>query len=69
MRSTISQQQKEIFNRMRLNLKLLTAADIVLPGHSSKIEPNILLGKNTHTSTLNWPKVMQLPDIFDRCWA
>ena len=60
MRSNISQEQKEIFNRMRLNLKLLTAADIVLPEHATKFDPNILFGINKRNSDLNWPKQMQL---------
>ena len=61
MRSNISQEQKEIFNRMRLNLKLLTAADIVLPNHATKFDPAILIGVNKRNSDLNWPKQMQLP--------
>ena len=56
MRSDISQQDKEIFNRMRINMRLLTAADIVLPIHGTKIDPDILVGRCTRESNLNWPK-------------
>ena len=47
---------------MRINMKLLTAADIVLPNQSLKIDPNIISGKQQRTSQLHWPKEMELPE-------
>ena len=41
LRSSISQEHKEIFNRVRLNLRLLTASDIVLADKSTKFIPSI----------------------------
>ena len=61
MRSNMCQEHKEIFNRMRINLRLLTASDIVDPAHGSKIRPDISKCQNDHTSKFNWPKQMELP--------
>ena len=47
---------------MRINMRLLTAADIVLPTHGTKIDPDILVGRGTRDSNLNWPKQMSLPE-------
>ena len=60
LRSDITQEQKEIFNRKRLNLRLLMASDIVMINSPNKISSHILKGVNTRESILNWPKVMNL---------
>ena len=62
LRSNLTQEQKEIFNRVRLNLKLLTASDIVRVDKSTEIVLSVLNGVNNRCSTLNWPNVMTLPD-------
>ena len=46
LRSETPKDDQEIFNRVRLNLKLITAADIVIADSRSKILPNILDGVN-----------------------
>ena len=46
LRSQLSQENKEICNRVRLNLKLLTASDIVPADSHNAILPNIYDGKN-----------------------
>ena len=61
LRSSIPQEDKEIFNRVRLNLKLLTATDIVNIESSTKISKQILKGKNYWMSVFNWPNVVELP--------
>ena len=62
LRSNLTQEQKEIFNRVRLNLKLLTASDIVRVDKSTEIVLSVLHGVNNRCSTINWPNVMTLPD-------
>jgi len=68
LRSNLPQHHKEIFNRVRLQLRLITASDIVVCSSSSRILPNILQGKNYRTSSYNWPTPHDLPkkwyDIF-----
>ena len=61
LRSQLSQENKEIFNRVRLNLKLLTASDIVRADSHNVILPNIYDGKNFRRSNLNWPTQRELP--------
>ena len=39
--SNVPQQHKEIFNRIRINLRLLTASDIVIVNHRNRILPYI----------------------------
>ena len=59
--SEITMEHKEIFNRVRLNLKLLTASDIIKAHRGAEILPNILKGESKRTSTLNWPQVADIP--------
>ena len=59
--STISSEHKQIFNEIRMSLKIITAADIVGIGSGSQILPNILLGINHRTSTLEWPNCLTFP--------
>ena len=67
-RANLTKEHKEIFNRVRMNLRLLTASDIVCAGDRTRIIPHILKGTNTRQSSLNWPNVMEIPpqwiDIF-----
>lgn len=66
--SNIPQQHKEIFNRIRLNLRLLTASDIIIADRSMKTHPDVLIGKQIRDSTLNWTNIVEVPhewyDIF-----
>ena len=68
LRSETPKDDQEIFNRVRLNLKIITASDIVIADSRSKILPNILEGVNERNSAFNWPENQQLPkkwyDIF-----
>ena len=68
LRSETPKEDQEIFNRVRLNLKIITASDIVIADSRSKILPNILEGVNERNSVLNWPENQHLPkkwyDIF-----
>ena len=59
--SSIPQEPKEIFNQIRLDLQLLTAADIVISSSSTKIHPDIYRGINHRQSNLNWPKILPYP--------
>ena len=61
LRSETPKDDQEIFNRVRLNLKIITAADIVIADSRSKILPNILDRVNERDSTFNWPQTQQLP--------
>ena len=59
--SNIPQQQKEIFNQVRLHMRLLTASDIVLSSSTSKIHPDIYKGINHRGSNLKWPTILPYP--------
>ena len=61
LRSSITQEQKEIFNRVRLHLRLLTARDIVYAHKSTKIHDDILKGTNRRNSVFNWTNKIDLP--------
>lgn len=61
LRSNIPQGHKEIFNRVRINLRLLTASDIVVCNHSNKLLPHLLDGVSLRSSKFHWPQVQQLP--------
>ena len=61
LRANLTQEHKEIFNRVRLNLKVLTASDIVCVDKKTKIHPSIIKGRNKRGSNLHWPKVMDVP--------
>lgn len=60
LRTDTPKEDQEIFNQVGLNLKLLTAADIIIADSRSKILPNILDGENERCVTINWPKTQQL---------
>ena len=62
LRSSVAQEQKEFFNRVRLQLRLLTASDIILAHKSKKITDGILNGINKRHSEMNWPNKMELPN-------
>ena len=68
LRSNIPIPQQEIFNRVRINLRLLTASDIVVCNSGTKLLPNILQGINHRHSSFSWPVQQDLPkrwmDIF-----
>lgn len=55
-RSDLPDNYKENFNRVRINLRLLTVSDIVVADSRSKIIPSIFKGQHTRSSTYNWPK-------------
>ena len=61
LRSRLSQENQEFFNRVRLNLKLLTASDIVRADSHNIILPNIYDGINYRKSNINWPTQQELP--------
>lgn len=61
LRSDLSKEHQEIFNRVRLNLRLLTASDIVCTDKRTRIHPDILRGRNARGSELNWPNMMDIP--------
>ena len=60
-RNNLPDTHKEIFNRVRLNLRLLTASEIVVANSPGKIIPSIYTGKLYRSSTLNWPTQQTLP--------
>ena len=62
IRSNSPQSHIEIFNRVRLNLRLLTASGIIQCDSGHKILPNILKGQNYRGSSYNWPKHHNLPE-------
>lgn len=59
--SNLSQEHQEIFNRVRINLKLLTLSDTVVADSPDHILPDIYDGINHRVSKFNWPCVQQLP--------
>jgi len=61
LQSDISDEHKEIFNQVRLSMKLLTASDIVIANHGSRIHPDIMKGINHRWSVLEWPKILPFP--------
>ena len=61
-RSNIPDTHKEIFNRVRINLRLLTVSDIVIVDSPSKIIPSLYEGTTTRFSTYNWPTQQELPE-------
>ena len=61
LRSRLSQENQDFFNRVRLNLKLLTASDIVRADSHNIILPNIYDGINYRKSNINWPTQQELP--------
>ena len=69
LRSSIIQEQMDIFNRVRLNLTLLKASDIVMVDKSKKMSQDIINGNNLQESTLNWMNKAAAPaswmDIFN----
>lgn len=62
LKANLSQGHKEIFNRVRINLRLLRASDIVCSDMGTKIHPNIFLGNTHRQSQLHWPNVMEVPN-------
>ena len=61
LRSNLPQSHIEIFNRVRLNLQLLTASDVVICDSGHKLLPNVLQGKNYRHSTYIWPVYHEMP--------
>ena len=59
--SDMPQEHQEIFNRVRINLCLLTLSDIVVADSPTRILPDIFKGINHRTSSLNWPTQQKLP--------
>ena len=66
VRSNIPQIDKEIFNRIRINMRLLTASDIVIADPGTKILPHIYDGFNRRESNMNWPCVYKFPDKWQK---
>ena len=58
----IPQTYKEIFNRVRLNMQLLTVSDIVISTTRSSFLPDILRGTNPRSSKFIWPTPQTLPN-------
>ena len=61
IQSDLTDTQKEIFNQVRLRLKLLTASDIVLANSGTRIHPDVLQGTNHRASSFQWPNVHEVP--------
>ena len=61
MSSDLNDEQKAMFNQVRLKLKLLTASDVVLADSGTRIHPDIYQGTNHRASTIQWPKVLDFP--------
>ena len=68
-RSNLPHRHIEIFNRMRLNLHLITASDIVVADSRKTILPNIFNRKNYRDSKLNWPQVQNLPQQWNNIYV
>ena len=58
----------QIFNHVRIALKLLTASDIVALGSGNRIIPAILKGDNSRTSSLGWPNSDNIPPRWLLIW-
>ena len=61
LRSNTPQEHQEIFNRVRVNMRILTASDIIIADSKSSILPNICEGEKFRASTYNWPETQKLP--------
>ena len=61
IRANIPQNYKEIFKRVRLNLRLLTASDVVICDTGSKLLPDVLRGTSARSSIFHWPTYQSLP--------
>ena len=59
--SDLSQEHQEIFNRVRINLRLLNLSDMVVLDSPSRILPDLLKGINHRKSKFNWPTAQQPP--------
>lgn len=60
MMSDLTDEQKAIFNQVRLRLQLLTVSDIVLAGSGIRIHPDLFRGVNHRSSRFNWPNVHEV---------
>lgn len=62
LKSDMSQEHQEIFNRARLNLRLLTLSDIVVADSPSRILHNIFNGIDHRLSSFTWPTSQDIPN-------
>lgn len=67
--SNLSTEHQEIFNRVRINLRLLTLSDIVVADSTTKILPDIIRGISHRSSNFNWPMVQNLPQSWIKIFA
>ena len=61
MRSELPANYKEIFNRVRINMRLLTASDVVVADSTYKILLHISNGIHCRKSKYYWPQKQHLP--------
>ena len=66
--STLSREQKQKINLVRQQLKVLTAADIVLVGSGRVIHDGFMSGKYTRNSSWKWPRIGKLPKSWTEIW-
>ena len=64
----ISEENKQIFNQIRLYLKIETAADIVSLTNGSLISSEIYNAKNSRQSTKAWPQIQPYPNKWNEIW-
>ena len=68
LEADISTESKEIFNQIRTDLQLITAADLVEVGSGTQILSNIFECRNNRVSELEWPFVLPFPDSWKTTW-
>ena len=66
--SNISDENKIIFNEIRIHMKLITASDIVALDSKTKILPNIYECRNHRSSNLSWPNTLPFPSAWKSTW-
>ena len=59
--SDMPQEHQKIFNRVRINLRLLTLSDIVVADSPTRILTDIYKGFNHRISTFNWSVKQEIP--------
>ena len=61
MKAPVPFKYKQIFNQVRIYMKVTLASDIVVIGTKSKIHPNAMKGEQFRESALEWPKSLPYP--------
>jgi len=68
LNADIPVEKKIIFNEVRMHLRLITAADIVILGTGNTILPHIFNGVNHRNSSLEWPNTKPYPTKWLKVW-